>query len=207
MAYYPYSNSPFGTQVGQVPMPNPAGDLAKVYPNLSQTNTAASQAILSKLRGELSPETLNALQDNAARFGVESGMPGSNAVPGSLAFNRNQRDLGRTVEDVQSQGVQQYNQTLPTVSGTQTVAPELQTSVNYQNAVSAAAPNPTAAAQYAKSIFDEYMKKLGGGDRWMAQTSDPSTWSSGMGNLGGVRTNFYNPASGETKSYNPRPWG
>lgn len=202
MAYYPYSNSPFGTQVGQVPTPNPYADLSKIYPNLANTNTATSQAILSKLRGELSPETIAALQDNAARFGVESGMPGSNAVPGSLAFNRNQRDLGRTVEDVQTQGVQLYNQTLPTVAQTQTVNPELQASINYQNAVSAAAPNPTAAAQYAKSIFDEYMKKISGGDRWL-----PTTEISfgGMGNY--ATTRYTNPTTGAVKSYNPNQWG
>jgi len=164
-ASYPYTNTAFGTQPMPVPFPQVFSDLSKVYPNLTGTNAAVSDAILSKLRGELSPQTLSALQDASARFGVESGMPGAGGVPGSLVQNRNLRDIGRATEDQIAQGVQLYNQTVPTVSQTQTLNPELQASINYQNSVSAAAPNPAMAASYAKNLFDKYMAKLSGGKK------------------------------------------
>lgn len=143
----------FGAVPGAIGMPDPFGDLSNVYPNLSGSNTAASQAILSRLRGELSPDTINAIRDAAATFGVGSGMPG-----GGLSRNLTLRDLGRTREDLISRGLQEYNALLPTISGTQTVRPETQVDIATQNALNRAAPNPTAAANYAQQMFDKYLK-------------------------------------------------
>lgn len=147
--------SPFGSKVAQLPMPNPYGDLSSIYPNLGQTNAAASGAVLSKLRGELSPETLANIQDAAATFGVSSGMPGS-----GLQIHRNLRDIGLTTEQMQQQGLQDYGPLVGAISGTQTVRPELQHEVQLQNAIDAASPDPAAAASYAQSVFDKYMKSL-----------------------------------------------
>lgn len=147
----------FGSRVAPVAMPNPFGDLNAVYPNLSGTNAAVSSSILSKLRGELSPDTLSAIQDASARFGISSGMPGS-----GLAQNRSLRDVGRTSMDVQEEGLRDYAALIPTISGTQTVRPELQYERNLQNNVSAAAPNPTSAGEYAKKLFDQYLNSVGG---------------------------------------------
>lgn len=97
-------------------------NFAAIYPNLSATQGAASGNTLSRLRGELSPETLNAIQDTAARFGIGAGMPlgsGGNTVTGN--FGR--RLLGQTVEGLQSQGLQDYLNTLQTYSGTLTPTP------------------------------------------------------------------------------------
>src|SRR5207244_9608862 len=79
----------FGAVPGQLSLPNPFADISSVFPNLGGINKQASSNILSKLRGQLSPETQAALQDASARFGISSGMPGS-----GLQRNRTGRDLG-----------------------------------------------------------------------------------------------------------------
>lgn len=152
----------FGLVPGPVGMPDPLGDLAAAYPNLRNTNSAASAAILSKLRGELSPETLNQIQDAAARFGVANGMPGSNAVSGTIANNANLLGNVRASEALQQQGLEDYSHILPTVSGTQTVNPNLQVEVASGNANNAAAPNPEDAATYAQNLFQKYLDLLKG---------------------------------------------
>lgn len=157
-------SSIFGSNVPNIPMPQPFQDLSGVYPNLSGTNAAVSASILSKLGGNLSPATINAIQDNAARFGVQSGMPGS-----GLSRNLSLRDLGLTSEQVQQQGIQDYGSIIPAISGTQTVNPATQIALNETNAVNSAAPNPTAANTYAQSLFQKYMNMLNPGK--------PSTWN------------------------------
>lgn len=152
---YPYSQTPTGTKVAPTPMPNPYGDLSKIYPNLSGTNAQVSSDILSKLQGQLSPGTIAAIQNASAQFGVGSGMPGS-----GLSMQRSLRDIGLTSEQEQQQGIQDYNSTLPTVSSTQTVAPVLQANINSQNAMNAAAPDPAAAASYAQQLYNKYLNRM-----------------------------------------------
>lgn len=92
-------------------------NFSTLYPNLSATQGQASANTLSRLRGELSPETLNAIQDTAARFGIGAGMPlggGGNTITGN--FGR--KLVGQTVEGLQSQGLQDYLNTLKSYSGT-----------------------------------------------------------------------------------------
>jgi hypothetical protein len=99
---------------------NPAtynANFSSLYPNLNATQGQASANTLSRLRGELSPETLNAIQDSAARFGITSGMPlgsGGNTITGN--FGR--KLVGQSVEGLQSQGLQDYLNTLKSYSGT-----------------------------------------------------------------------------------------
>lgn len=150
----------FGMVPGQIALPNPAGDLSNVYPNLTGTNAAASEALLSKLSGQLSPGTINTIQDAAARYGVRSGMPGSNAVPGSIPYNLNLATLGLTSEGQTQQGLQDYSSLIPTVSQTQTVQPGLQAEIAATNAVNAAAPNPGAAQSYAQQLYDKYLASM-----------------------------------------------
>lgn len=88
-------------------------NFSTLYPNLSATQAQVSGNTLARLRGELSPETLNTIQDEAARFGVRSGMPGS-----GISGTRGVRNLGLTAEGQQSQGLADYLNTLKTYSGT-----------------------------------------------------------------------------------------
>lgn len=149
---------PFGAVPGQLGLPDPMGDLTKALPGLPKVNEAATGVLMSQLNGELSPQTVNAIQDAAARFGVSSGMPGS-----GLAWNRALRDLGLSVEGQQQKGLQNYGPFIGTVSGTQTLNPGLQAEIANTNAINAAAPDPTKAASYAQMLFQQYLQSIGGG--------------------------------------------
>jgi hypothetical protein len=149
---------PHGAVPGQLGLPNPAADLAGQIPGLSSLNSAASSGIAGKLRGELSPGTLNALKNASAQFGVSSGMPGS-----GLSSNAFLGNVAGASEAQQAAGIQEYNSFIPTVSGTQTVSPALQNEIATQNSLNAAAPDPTQAASYAMQLFNMYLQQMGRG--------------------------------------------
>lgn len=187
-------NGPFGAVPGALGLPNPYGDLKKVFSALPDANKELGGAILSKLRGELSPQTIANIQDQAARFGVASGMPGS-----GLAMNRNLRDLGLATEAQIQSGINAYNQSIPTISGTQTVSPALQAQIAETNAINAAAPNPAQAQGYAQGLFAQYLRKM----------SRPSGGTGGysMGGGGGWNSNPFGtigtPSAGTAASTVP----
>lgn len=156
--------NPFGKIPGPIGTPSPFSDLSSVYPNLGRTNAGVSADILSKLHGDLSPQTQQNIQDAAARFGVANGMPGAGGKSGTLVNNLNLRDLGISSENQVESGLHDYGNIIGAVSGTQTVKPELQTEIAATNAVNAAAPNPSDAASYALNLFKQYMNGgFGGG--------------------------------------------
>jgi len=143
----------FGLVPGQTPLPNPSADLASVYPNLSASTGALSSDIMGELQGQLSPATLNNLHNTAATYGVSSGMPGSNALLGSLPSNLNLESLGINTEQLQHQGIGDFLSGTQGVSGTQTVSPALQAEIASSNATLGAAPSPQLADQYALSLL------------------------------------------------------
>jgi hypothetical protein len=96
--------------------------------------------------GELDPQALRNIQDTAARFGVSSGMPGSNATPNSLAFNKTLRDVGLDTYAVKQQGIKDYNSLLGSISGLQTPQ-SLAAEIAAHNAQLKAAPDPQTASQ------------------------------------------------------------
>jgi len=147
----------FGAVPGQLGLPDPAKDLGAQVPNLSGLNSAASGDILSLLSGELSPDVQAQIQDAAARFGVTSGMPGS-----GLVSNRTARDFGLTSMQLKQQGLAALNPYLAQTASTQVLNPALKTSIAETNALNAAAPDPTKAASYAKSLFDQYLASTQG---------------------------------------------
>lgn len=153
----------FGAVPGNLGLPNPAGDLGAQIPGLGRINSAASGDILSKLDGTLSAGTEHALANAAATYGVTSGMPGS-----GLSWNSLYGNIAGASEGQQQQGLQDYSNFIPTVSGTQTVPPALQTEIAGTNASNAAAPNPSASASYSQQLFDQYLNQMkgpaGGGD-------------------------------------------
>lgn len=105
--------SPAPVQYNAPTTPDFQSNFASIYPNAGATGAAVAGNTLSRLRGELSPETLSAIQDSAARFGMSAGIPGS-GISGSYG----RKLLGQTVEGLQSQGLQDYLNTLKTYSGT-----------------------------------------------------------------------------------------
>ena len=94
---------------------NAYANMEGVMPGLSNLGGQASQNILSELQGELSPGTVNAIQDESARFGLGAGISGS-TLSGSRGLSR----LGLTTEQMQGQGLQDYLNTLKGYSGTLT---------------------------------------------------------------------------------------
>ncbi len=150
-------NGPFGAVPGNLGLPNPAGDLAHQFPHLNDVNASLSNDIHAGLMGQLSPGTLHDLQDFNAEYGQASGMPGS-----GFNISRLGRNIGLSAEQLKNTAINQYNQTIPTISHTQTVTPELQTQIAQQNALNAAAPDPTAAASHAESLYSSYLNGLRG---------------------------------------------
>jgi hypothetical protein len=140
-----------GAVPGQVGLPDVAAQLEAQMPGLQDINKQASANILSDLRGELNPNTVRAIQDASAAWGVNAGVPGS-----GLQTQKGLRDVGLFSENLQQRGIGNYNQTAQQVSNTQTISPEAQIGLSLQNAVNAAAPDPQAASTYAQALFNEY---------------------------------------------------
>lgn len=140
---------------GAIAAPDPFGNLAALYPNLSGANSQISQNIMNELSGQLSPETISNIRNSAASFGVSSGMPLSD-----FSGHQGLANLGLTTEKLQGQGLQDYLNSITGISKTQTLDPALQTEVATQNAVWNAAPDPAQASEQQQNLFDEYIKKL-----------------------------------------------
>lgn len=166
--------NPYGYIPGNIGLPDPAADLARVYPNLGPTNAAVSGNIMAELQGQLSPGTIRQLQDAAATFGVQSGMPGS-----QFQGYSGLRNLGLASEQLSQRGLADYNAATQGISQTQTVNPALQAQIAETNAINAAAPDPTLAAQEEQRKFDEYLSMLmgAGGGGPAGGTVNRSGWN------------------------------
>lgn len=175
---------PLGAVPGQIQAPNPAAELQAQVGALPQLNAAASGDIMSQLRGELNPDTQRAIQDAAAAWGAGAGVPGS-----GITTNRGLRDIGVTAENLQNKGVGNLANFLSSTANTQTVSPELQTNLAIQNAVNAAAPDPTQAASYAQSLFNQYLS--------VSNPVQTSTTINPLPFQDSYRTS-YNPLTGQT---------
>lgn len=149
---------PYGLVPGEQGLPDPFADLAKVYPGLAQSNAQASQNIMSELQGELPPDVIAAIQDEAARFGLTSGMPGSD-----LARRKGARNLGLTSLGLTQRGLQDYLGATQGIKATQTVDPGLQANIAAGNAVYNAAPDPEAAANELANRYRSGLGNIGGG--------------------------------------------
>ena len=148
----------FGAVPGNLGLPDPFGDLSKVAPGLGGVNQNLLTNLTSESLGQISPGTRNALQLAAAQRGVGAGMgPFSGLSTNDLFGN-----IAGFSEGLQNRAAQQYASLIPTMSGTQTVTPALQTDIANRNATMAAAPNPTAAASYARQLFDDYARMVRG---------------------------------------------
>ncbi len=148
----------FGSVPGMIQNPTSIYDqLKQNVPNYGALTTSATTGIGSELNGQLSPQTLNNIQNSAAAKGVAGGVPGS-----QFQQNNELANIGQTTENLQHQGLTDYNQFSGT-AGQQQLAPELQYEVASQNALDAAAPNPAAAQSYAQMLFDKYLNPNGSG--------------------------------------------
>src|SRR5678810_573296 len=115
----------YGLVPGQIGIPpSTYSQTLGALPGLGSAGTQATNNIMNELQGQISPQALRNIQDAAARFGVSSGMPGSNAIPGTLAMNANLLGNYRTTEQLQQQGQQDYRNLLGAV-GQQQINPAL----------------------------------------------------------------------------------
>lgn len=135
----------------------------------AQLNTRAAQPLISEnfLRNLSGDVDLDTLQNDAARFGVQSGMPlggGGLTLAGVYGLNRTEQER-RAIE---RQGLQDY---LQAIQGTASLLddPNLAYNIATQNAVWASAPNPELAAKEQMRIwqkqFDALARGAGGGGR------------------------------------------
>jgi hypothetical protein len=165
---FSYNGGAFGSNPAPINLPNPSADLNSVLPGVPGTNNQLSGVIQNELSGQISPDTMNLLQNQSAARGVSSGMPwttsGNNLNLQNLLTN-----AGLTSENQVSKGVSDYNSTIPTISSTQTLNPALQLEGNTQNAMDAAAPDPGAAANEEQQLLQQYMAELNPqGNSWDA---------------------------------------
>lgn len=149
MSYYdinPAYTTGAGTAYGKVPgavgVPPPEyQQVSAAYPNLVPQAGTLSGNIGAELMGELSPQTIAALQQNAAQFGVRSGMPLS-----QFAGHQGLRSLGLNVEAIQRQGLQDYLAATKGI-GSMMTPQALALQIAERNALFGAAPDPQKAAE------------------------------------------------------------
>lgn len=199
------SVSTYGAIPGQLDMPSPFKDLQNLYPNLSGANDQISQNIASQLRGELSDSALAAIANDAASFGVSSGMPGS-----GLAYNKGLlgRALGR--EQLKQQGLQNYNQTIPIMQGTQSVDPALQAQIAERNANISAAPSPEQAFLRMKELYAAGANAGGGGISRTFNQGTPNfggSWGTQKDNRGFLRQPTLAASGSDEQWYGTAPAG
>ncbi len=195
----------YGLVPGTTPLPpSTYTQTGAADPGLAAGNDQLNANILSELRGELSPQALENMQNTAARYGVTSGMPGSNAVPGSLAFNKNLLGNILTTQQIQHQGQQDYQSREGQVAGQQ-LDPALIARINQDNATLAAAPDPTTAAQTQLANYYAALnaaKGPGGG------TGGPASPAGGTGQTGSGALGFgFNTLGQPTNPQQPNPSG
>lgn len=169
-----------GSVPAPVSYPNPAANLAAVYPNLSASTGQASADVMSELQGQLSPETLANLQRASAQWGVGAGIPGSGAQ-----IQKNLLSNVQTTQQLQQQGLGDFLRTTQGVSNTQTLPPSLQYEIADRNAAYAAAPDPNQTAKELTGLAGgggltarPFLPGQGGGNNALAQ---PSVQSYGPG--------------------------
>jgi hypothetical protein len=148
----------YGTTPQPIAMPTSLySQVVGVNPALGGLAAPAANAIGSELSGSLSQGTQNLLQDKAAAFGVNSGMPG--LQPGSLALNNLLAQMGTSSEALTQQGIGNYGSILGTTANTQ-LDPALQADVGEWNSIIRSAPDPQAAALTQENLFSQYLRSL-----------------------------------------------
>lgn len=169
-------------------------------PGLVGLGDQGNSVIKGQLEGKLSPETLNSLRDNAATFGVTSGMPGS-----QLSAYGGLRNLGLNVEQMQNQGLGNYLNALKSV-GSMQLDPNLVSNIGTYNNQIAAAPDPAAAAaeeeRLWQSHYDQTRSPAGGTGSFSGTRPMSASGGGGFG-LGGSSGGYKAPASNWWDSSSP----
>lgn len=138
----------FGLVPGPVGVPPSIYEQVRsLYPRISGSGNTALSNIDLELGGNVDRASL---QNDAAAYGINSGMPGSGFVNVGL--------LNRTDRERQAQrrlGNQDLLSFITGIGGTQT-DPHLAYQIAEENANKAAAPNPETAFQAQQALYDRY---------------------------------------------------
>jgi hypothetical protein len=179
----------YGTRTAPVTLADPAAELSRIYPNLGTTNNAISEETLRMIQGT-DPNLPILAQNTGAARGAALGVPGSQ-------FADRMADLSLYDRRAQqrAQGIAAYNQTIPTISATQTNSPALQAQVQAQNNIWASAPDPAAAAQEALRLYQQQLQQLSG------SYSAPRAASVSMPSTGGYSMSNPTPGAGQAPDY------
>ena len=149
------SGTAYGRVPGQIQMPPSRWQqLGTAYPNLTQQTETAASNVMNDLLGELSPTTMQTLQDEAAAYGVKSGLPGS-----GYAGNRGLRNLGINIEKQKQQGLQNYLNMTGQI-GQMQADPNLMAQIAQYNSQLAAAPDPELASLEQQRLWQEKMNAM-----------------------------------------------
>jgi hypothetical protein len=153
-------SSAYGTAPQPIGMPSSLySQVLGANPTLGALGTPAANAISSEISGTLSPGTQDLLQNKAAAFGVNSGMPGLR--PGSLALNNLLGQMGTSSEALSQAGIGSYGSILGTTANTM-LDPSLTADVSEWNSVAQSAPDPQAAALRQQQLFQQYLQQMQG---------------------------------------------
>ena len=170
----------FGSVPGPTQLPNPFGNLASVYPNLSASDQGVSSTVLGNLMGTLSPDVLNQIQTSGAQNAFASGMPGS-----GFGQNAELAAAGQASQQEQATGASQYSGVIPGITSTQTLAPQTQIGIAESNANLAASPNPSEAGLF------NLLTGIGGTAAGLGATggfSNIGSWFGGGGSVDPMQT-------------------
>ena len=177
----------FGLVPGQTQAPPSIWDqLNQNVPNYGAMTTSATGNIQSMLNGQVSPSTMMNMGNQAASRGVSLGQPNS-PISNNIGLNL----LGTTSEGLQQQGLQDYN-TFSGTAGSQQQNPALMSEISQSNAVLGSAPDPSASAAYAQSLYDQYLQKMspsGGTGTYAAPQSGNPYAGMGFASQGGGGAN------------------
>lgn len=185
----------YGLVPGDIAVPeNVWSQLGRAVPNFGSLSKGASDIATSEQSGELSPQTLQALQRGAAEFGISSGMPGSGITASQLLGN-----IAGFSENRQRQGLQDY-ESLTSLAAPLQTDPRLAADISERNALFDAAPDPQAAAQQQ---LQEWMNKFmltrsgtggggfsPGGGTWYGRQPQVAGYA---GSMGTATHGFQNP--------------
>ena len=174
-----------GTAYGAVPgttAPPPSiySQVGGVLPSLPNLTATAGSVVGSELAGTVPTDVTQQIQNQAASWGVSSGMPGS-----GLSKNLSLRDLGLTSIGQQQAGQSNFLNLLSGL-GQQQLSPSLLTDLSQSNAILGSAPDPQMAAQQLMQDYEKYLNP-----------------ASGSGTSSGGETEYFTPAGSTAKMANP----
>lgn len=168
----------YGAVPGATATP-PSGyeQISGVVPQLPTLTGTSANVIGSQLKGTVPTDVIKQIQDQAASWGVASGMPGS-----GLSQNLSLRNLGLNSMQQQQAGQTNYLNLLSGL-GSQMLSPALLTDLSQTNAMLGAAPNPEEATNQMMQDYLSYLNPASGTGKgqtkldWMGNTVPLTTVS------------------------------